>query len=439
MEIDQKWRQVAKIGLPSLGSVLLEPILGATDLAMVGHVSPLALGALGLAISAINFITVPLASIAFALTSRVARLSAKADPNDLAAFATTATIALFLAGVVLALLLVAIVPLVISAATTNPTVRHFGIIYLRISVFSLPFYLGSQAVAAYLTGLGRTGRAFIVEGIVVVVNIAAEAIFIFGFSMSVVGSALGSLIAQLLGAILFSFSIQIKGLRWTSTIAALANFIREFYKLGVSLISRTLALMGALSGSIYFASYFGTSDLASFQIGQTIWLLFGLSFDAIAVPAQVMVGQWHGLSAWKEIRIWSRKLILLGLFASVIIAFAMVIFSAFLAKVFTSSPALIPSAKRAIYVVAALMPPTALSFTLDGLVSGTESFNLLRNAMIVALLAMVVVDMVLIVFHVHISQTIIWLPFAIWITVRGITVLLAWRALIRQNLLGKTA
>ena len=331
------WQRAVKLGLPSLGTVLIEPIYTSTDSAIMGHVGTVQLAALALATGVLALVIVPFTSLGFAVTSRAARMSGAGEQGAISNFATATVFGFALMGLVVGVLVGATAQLLAPVIASSRLIADQTATYLEIASIGIPFLFVLEAGGAFLTGLGRTRTALWVVAVSAVVNVGAELYFVFVVHLSVAGSALGTTIAQVLGAGLTLVVLRLPSFDPRAAMALLKGAVSGYSGSLVSLMVRTLALIGSISGAVFFASTLGAIALAEFQIGQQAWLLFGLSFDAIAVPAQVMIGEWSGAGEGVAIKRWSSKFLYVGLLSGIVLA-ALVFFSAGpIAHLFTSS------------------------------------------------------------------------------------------------------
>lgn len=427
---DPIWVRIAKLGFPSLGSVLLPPIYAATDSAIMGHVGKILLAALALAMGFLNFWVLPLTSVGFAITSRAASLKGAGDLRAQNNLGISASLAMGIFGLLLGLIFTALAPVVSQVLTHSPAVAISTQQYLQLASIGMPALFIIEAGAMFLTGVGRTSIVLAITTLNVGSNIVLELIFVFGAHMSVAGSAIGTDIAEIIGAGTILWVLRYRGALENITSRVLA-FVREFMSAGSALTARTFALMGALSGTVFLASQGTPEILDSFQIGQQIWLVFGLSFDAVAVPAQVLVGEWLATGQLKHMTRWTSRLLHIGWIGAIGLTVVMVLARGAIVGLFTDIPSIIGPARKSVEFAGIAMPVTAVSFVIDGLVGGFEGFAILRTIMFISLLAAGTAALILVlIVGRHLDIIDIWLIFGIWLLTRAVASLLAWKKLL---------
>lgn len=427
------WRKITDLGLPALGSVLLAPLYSGTDSAIMGHVGKVPLAALALATGFINFWTIPLTSIGFAITSRAANLSGRGEHRLRDELGMSSAIAMGMFALVAAAAFALSAPEVSSLLAHSKSVARATQTYLELASAGIPGLFIFQTGTMFLTGVGRTRQVLALTGFNVGLNVIIELVLVFGAHLSVAGSAIGTDIAETLGAVIILRTLHYPGSR-SRILFRVREFFKEFFEAAAALAIRTFALVGALSGSVFIASQSGDPIvLGSFQIGQQVWLIFGLSFDAIAVPAQVLVGEWLAKDKLAQMKHWTWRLINIGWITGIVLAVLMIGLSGFITGAFTNITSVASAARISVVFAAAAMPITAVSFVIDGLVGGLERFATLRTIMLISLAAAsLFAALSLLIPSKEITITRVWWIFLSWLIVRGIASLAAWRTLLKS-------
>jgi len=430
---DPTWRRIISLGLPSLGSVLLSPIYAATDSAIMGHVGKIPLAALALAMGFLNFWVLPFTSVGFAITSRAAFYQGAGDLHSRNNLGISSAAAMGVFGLALGIIFAVAAPFVTPLLTHSQSVARATTEYLQLASIGIPALLIFQAGSMFLTGIGRTSKVLTVTALNVGVNIALEAVLVFGAHLSVAGSALGTDIAEILGAAVIVWTLGYPG-AFAGLAGKVLAFFREFSSAGAALAVRTFALVGALSGSVFVASQGTPEVLDSFQVGQQVWLVFGLSFDAIAVPAQILVGEWLATDQLRRMKHWTSRMVHIGWIGGIGLALVVIFARGPIAGLFTNIPSISGPARTSVAFAGAAMPITALSFVIDGLVGGFQRFHLLRTIMLISFVAAALFALLLfIVLGSSLSVADVWIIFGSWLIVRGITSLAAWRKLLASH------
>ena len=430
-KIDISTRRVLAIGLPSLGSVLLPQLYLLTDASIVGHVGTRYLGALGLGQSTVSFIFAPLISLNFAVISRAARervqdgdgaISSVIDTtNSFIAISFAASFLLIIGGL-----------FVIPHLAPTRAVAVGASRYCFIIAASFPATFAISSLMARFNGSGKNLKALLVLLASLLLNLGLEVLFVFGLKLNVVGSALGTLIADTTTA-LFLLRDQAVPIPTPSTIVGSLKREREFFGVAlIPLISRSILLVLALSGSIYVAGHFGTLTLATYSLGETIWLTLGMGFDALAVPAQVIISEARATGDHASAKTVERNLTLVGVGVAIALGAVASLFRSTEAHVITSDKKLVAYLSFVIFAVCLTLAPTAVSFVADGVIAAFDDYRSLRVTTAVSFAVMAISFAGVIATTNTVSYRTIWIPFILWITTRAITSYLVTKRLMRR-------
>lgn len=399
----------------------------------MGHVGEIPLAALALATGFLNFWVLPLTSVGFAVTSRAAAYVGSTDLQSRDTLGVSSFVSMGLFGLLIGILFAILAPFVTSLLTHSTEVARLASEYIQLSAIGLPGLFAFQTGSMFLTGTGRTKSVLALTALNVGVNVALEIVLVFGLHLSVAGSALGTDIAEFIGAFAIGWLIRYPG-AISNLVPGVATFAKEFLTAGIALALRTFALVGALSGSVFVASQSTPEILDSFQLGQQVWLVFGLSFDAIAVPGQVLVGEWLATNRLNAMKHWTSRLIHIGWIGGIGLAIIIIGARGTIVGLFTNISSVTHPATQSVLFAGLVMPITAISFVIDGLVGGLQRFGVLRTVMFIALgatFAVAAIFLAIIGRRLTIAE--IWIIFASWLAVRALASMVAWRKLLATH------
>jgi putative MATE family efflux protein len=396
----------------------------------MGHVGEIPLASLALATGFLNFWVLPLTSVGFAITSRAAAYVGSNNLQSRNTLGVSSFVSMGIFGLVVGVIFAAMAPFVTSFLTHSAEVASLASEYIQLSAIGLPGLFAFQTGSMFLTGIGRTKSVLAITALNVGVNVALEIVLVFGFHLSVAGSALGTDIAEFIGAFAIGWLLRYPG-AITKLVPGVVAFAKEFLAAGIALALRTFALVGALSGSVFVASQSTPAILDSFQLGQQVWLVFGLSFDAIAVPGQVLVGEWLATNQLKAMKHWTSRLLHIGWIGGIGLAIVIIGSRGTIVGLFTNVSSITYPATQSVLFAGLVMPITAISFVIDGLVGGLQRFGVLRTVMFIALGATFAVAVILMAtIGRRLTIVEIWIIFTVWLAVRALASMVAWRRLL---------
>ena len=375
-------REILKLAGPAFVTLLAEPLYLLVDTAVVGHLGTDQLG--GLAVASSILVTVFSLSIflAYGTTAAVARLLGAGDDTQAAHQAVQGMWLAVGVGVVFAVLIGWGSGPLVSLLGASGSVRTNALVYLRISLFGLPFLLVTLAGTGYLRGLQDTRTPLVVSIGTSMLNLVLEVALVYGFAQGIGASALSTVIAQGIGALVYVF-VATKAARLAGASMA-PHFAtqRRLIRVGADLVIRTAALRGSLLALTAIAARIGTVQVAAHQIAFEIWNLLAFALDALAIAAQAMVGRYLGAGNAAAARAASQRLVVLGLFGSACTTVLVLAISPFLPSLFTGDPAVAHQAVRLLWWVAGMQVVCAVAFVLDGVLIGAGDQRFLAWSMV---------------------------------------------------------
>ncbi len=414
-------RRIVALAVPALGALVVQPVYNLTDAAIVGHLGTGPLAALALAGGALALVGWTAGFLQMATVSAVAFRRGAGDEAG-AGRAVGAAYALAAAeGVVLVVAVVLGAPAVVAVLGGHGGVASAAVGYLRISSVGLVPLLVSLAGNGHLVGTRDTRGPFLVALVANAVNVVLEVVLVYPAGLGLAGSAWGTVGAEVVSAALFVW-------RWRTAAvvprrpgrAELGQLARD----GARLTVRSAALGAALLSSTAVAARLGAAALAGHQVTLQVWTLLALALDALAVPAQVFVGEAIGRGDLAAARLVGRRTLRLGCAAGVVVGGAVVASAWALPAVFTPGRAVQAEATRALVVCGAQQPVAALAFVLDGLLLGAARYRTLQRAMVAALAAFVPLAVATALDH-RLGLVGVWLGLWCWLAARA--GLLGWR------------
>ena len=380
-------REIYRLALPALGSLIAEPLYLLVDTAVVGHLGTPQLGGLAVASSVLLSGYAVFIFLAYGTTGAVARLIGAGDERGAAHQGVQG----------LWLAVMASAPLTIAAAMwAGPLVRLLGAdgevasnaeIYLRFSAPGIPALLLSLAGTGYLRGRQDTRTPLIVAVGTNVLNLCLEVWFIYGLDLGIGASAVATAIALWVGALFYVHAVLVAVREHHVRRMPDRRAIASLGRAGRDLLIRTAALRAALVLAVVVATQIGDDDLAAFQVVFQIWNLLALILDAIAIAAQAMVAKALGAGDERVARSMATRLIDWSIVWGVVLGGAVVALRTALPHVFSDDEAVVALVAFLLWHVAAQQPLNAVVFALDGILIGAGDYRFLAGAMVGAFVA----------------------------------------------------
>lgn len=375
-------REIIRLALPALGALAAEPVFLLADTAMVGHLGADALGSLAVAGAVIQTVLGLMIFLAYATTPRVARRLGRGDTRGAVSAGFDG---MWLALVTSAVLLAAGLPFlesVVKLIGPAPEVVPGAVSYLTISWWGLPFMLVVIAATGLLRGLQDTRTPLIVAVGGFGVNIALNALFIYGFDMGVAGSALGTVTAHGLMCTVYVVIAFRAATRYGASLRPDWAGVLFAARTSGWLLLRNAALRTALIILVSLAAVRGTAELAALQIAQTLFNSLALVLDSLAIAGQALVGLQIGRRDRAMVHAVNRRLVLWGVGFGFIVGALLAAVSPWVGRFFTSDPQVIDITLQLVIVLAISLPLAGYVFTIDGILMGAEDARYLALAQV---------------------------------------------------------
>lgn len=337
-------KQLIKLLGPLVVEQIMTVLVGMVDVAMVAAVGMTAVSGVAL----VDSISILIIQIMGALATGGAIVSAqylgKEQPRDARkAAGQLVMVTLFLSVVVTAIALLGGRGLlnVIFGKVEKDVMDNAGI-YFRITALSYPFIGLYNACAALFRSMGNSKVSMLTSLVMNIINIAGNAICVFGLGMGVEGVAWPTLLSRVVAAGMMFLLIQNRNnsIRINSLKMLIPDMrmIRNILSIGIP--------NGLETGMFQFGKIFlqslvsslGTVSIASFAAASNLVTILYLPGNAIGLGLVTIVGQCVGAGKTGEAKRYTKSLILVIYGILAVLSTAMVVWAAPLAGIYKLSP-----------------------------------------------------------------------------------------------------
>jgi putative MATE family efflux protein len=412
-------REILRLAVPAFGALVAEPLFLLADAAIVGHLGTTAQAGLSVAGQALTTIVGVCIFLAYGTTAAVARQMGAGHLKDAVRQGIDG---IWLALAIAAGLIVVGLPLVagiVDAFGASATVTPAAETYLRISLFGIPGMLVVLAGTGVLRGMQDTRTPLYVSVGSFTLNLALNALFVFGFGWGIAGSAWGTVIAQTAGGAVYVGVVLRGAHRHGAPLRPDAEGVRAAATAGITLIIRTVTLQAVLVAATAVAAHQGASQLAAYGVGSRIWLFLAYALDAIAIAGQAITGRYLGASDTRGARGATQRMVVWGIGGGV--AFGLVILSTrpWLPDLFTHDPAVRSLLLSSLILIAVMQPIAGVVFVLDGVLIGAGDMRYLALAGTATMA--VFLPAAWLVYRLGGGLVALWLSIGLWMTARLVT------------------
>lgn len=417
-----------QIAFPAIIANISIPLLGLVDAFVMGHLpDPRYLGAIALGAMIISILYNSVNFLRMATTGFTAQARGRNERSSLPKIYLRASLCAVVIGGLFILLQWPVAEVTFSLIRADLKVENLAREYFMIRIWGAPFALMNFVAVGWLLGLHKAKQALGIQLLMNMSNILLNFLFVYGFGMDVDGVALATVISEALAGILAirlisRHSRNLVGHNiWAHTtrqgLFDRAKFIRLFV-LNRDIFIRTVCLTGSMAVFTILGANMSTWILAANAILMNLQMVTSYGLDGFAQAAEVLVGKEIGRKSRQGLR---EAVILSGKWAlatSVLFSLIYLIFGELFIHGLTNIPEVRDTAGQYLIWVIVLPLISVWSFQLDGIFIGATAGKYMRNGMMVST---VVYIASLAVFLPMWGNHGLWLSYAIFMIVRGIT------------------
>ena len=373
-------RDILRLAVPALGSLVAEPLFLIVDSALVGHLGVTPLAGLGIASAVLQTIVGLMVFLAYATTPAVARRFGAGDPTRAVSVGIDGMWLALGIGAILALVGYLATPLLVGLFGASPEVARDAETYLGISMWGLPAMLIVFAATGLLRGMQDTVTPLWIAGLGFGANALLNWFFIYGLGWGIGGSAFGTVVAQWGMVAAYVVVIGRLARRHDASIRPQREGVSGSARSGGWLFLRTLSLRAALLATVFVATGLGTDELAGWQVAFTIFSTAAFALDALAIAAQALIGKGLGAGDTREVERTLSRTVAWGAWFGVIVGAVIGLLSGVIGLLFTGDAALAALIQPALIVLAVAQPICGIVFVLDGVLIGAGDAKYLAIA-----------------------------------------------------------
>lgn len=309
-------RMIRNLLIPVVLEQLLNSIMGTADTMMVSNVGSAAISAVSL-VDSINMLVIQAFS---ALAAGGAIICAQyiGQRNKEKANESARQVLFIITAISVAVSLICLVfqkPLLrLIFGSVEPAVMRASEIYFFYTALSFPFIAAYDSAASIFRAQDNTKGPMIISMISNVMNIAGNAVMIWGFHMGVAGAALSTLISRIFCAVVVIIQLRKKKegqeivVRDYFEIRPDWSMIRRILGLGIpSGIENSMFQLGKLAIQST-VSTLGTTAIAAQAMTNILENLNGIAAIGVGVGLMTIVGQCLGAGRQDEAVYYIKKL-----------------------------------------------------------------------------------------------------------------------------------
>ena len=363
-------KDLVKLLLPLIVEQLLAVLVGMADVVMVAAVGETAVSGVSLVDSISILIIQMLAALATGGSVVCAQYIGKKQPENACEAAGQLILVTTMVSVVIAV--IALIGnrhlLAMIFGKVENSVMENAQIYFWLSALSYPFLAVYNSCAALYRAMGNSKVSMYASLVMNAINIAGNAICVYGLHMGVEGVGIPTLVSRAFAAILMLFLIQrpqnVIRIRNLQELRFNGRMIKDILKVGVpNGMENTMFQFGKLFLQSLVSSL-GTVAIASYAVASNLVTFEYLVGNAIGLGIITIVGQCVGAGEWEQAKQYTKKLVLVNYAALVVICSLMILFRNQVVGIYNLSPEATRTSAEMLFAHSLAMVVWPLAFTI---------------------------------------------------------------------------
>lgn len=382
-------RQILRLAIPNILSNISVPLLSTVDTALMGRLTEVHLGAVGLGAMIFNFVYWNFGFLRMGTTGMAAQAYGGKQAQLIA---DTLGRALLVALVLSGLILLFQNPITdIACRLLNVTDSQLPLVqeYVSIRIWAAPATLTSYVLFGWLFGLQNAVYPLILTIFANLVNAGLSWYLVMNQGMETAGVAYGTLIAQYAGFLLavalivYRYSSYLKLMRWAGLVEW--PVLRQFLSVNGDLFLRTFCLTFAFGFFYSRSALDGDMILAVNVILLQFlnWMSYGV--DGFAFAAESLVGKYAGSGDRVQTTLMIRRCFAWGMGLAALYAALYGLAGDPMLRLFTDQQDVLSAARPYLFWMALFPLLSTPCYLWDGIFIGLVAARAMRNSMFLAL------------------------------------------------------
>ncbi len=434
LKTDISFKRIQQLAIPAIISGIAEPVLSATDAAVVGNIKEFgieALAAVGIVGSFLSALIWILGQTRSAISAIVSQNLGAGKLKDLNNFPAQAIYFNIILSLIVLFSTYFFVEEIFKLLNAEGMILSFSIDYYNIRVWGFPLTLFTFAVFGLFRGLQNTFWPMIIAAIGAVLNVGLDFALVYGIEgyvlpMGIKGAAWASLISQAVMAIMALIFLLKKTEISLKLYFPLHPEIKRLVNMSFNLFLRSLALNTALILATREAADLGKEYIAAHTIAFNIWIFTAFFIDGYGAAGNILGGKLLGEGNYGSLWKLTKKVNLYNLgVAALLILTGMLLYEP-LGLLFNKDEKVLSIFYGMFFMVLICLPFNALAFTMDSIFKGLGEMGFLRNV----LLGATIFGFIPVLYfskYMHWGLVGIWAALIVWVAFRAVALLIKFR------------
>ncbi len=382
-------KEILRLAIPNVLSNISIPLLSTVDTALMGRLSELHLGAVGIGAMIFNILYWNLGFLRMGTTGITAQAFGKNDQDEIIHTLGRAMLLVVLLSSLLVLFQQPLARLMIQLMNISEEQIPMVETYFFIRIWAAPATIGLFAMMGWFFGMQNAVLPLVLTLLINGVNIIGSYYLVHVRGWGIAGVAWGTVLAQYVGffgaALLFwiKYRSTLKVFRGKALYQLQA--LKSFLQINKDIFIRTVCLTTAFGFFYRQSAALGASVLAiNVILLQFVnWMSYGV--DGFAYASESLVGKYKGAGIAAQLKESIRLSFLWGIGLAIVYTICYFLFSDLLLRLFTDQAHLLVDSRS--YIIWIILFPLIGTpcYIWDGVFIGLTASKAMRQTMLIAL------------------------------------------------------
>ena len=381
-------KEMLRLAIPNIISNISVPLLSTVDTALMGRLSELHLGAVGVGAMIFNFVYWNFGFLRMGTTGITAQAFGKNDANEMM---QTMSRAILVALILASLVFIFQKPLgELSFYLMNISEAQYTLVedYFFIRIWAAPATLMLFAFMGWFFGMQNAIYPLILTVVINITNIILSFLFVKKYNLGVAGVAWGTVIAQYVGLLLAIFLFRKKYQKHFQYFSQKATLefqaLSKFLSINRDIFIRTLCLTFAF-GFFYSQSSKGGEVILAVNVillQFLNWMSYGV--DGFAYASESLVGKYKGAKDKMNLEKAIQLSFLWGMGLAILFSLVYWVFGNELLSIFTNQENIISASMPFLFWMIIFPIISTPCYIWDGIYIGLTASRAMRQTMLMA-------------------------------------------------------
>lgn len=332
-------KRILKMLFPIVAESIVQMSSSIISMAIIGRVSVLAIGAIGLSSRITQLVWALFKGITTGTNVFVAQFYGAQNPDKIRKVIVETFISAMILIVLMQILILIFGQNFLNLFNSSAELNALSSEYLKIVTFGLPFMVIMLIVTSVFQGMGNPRTPFIITIVVNIINIILCFTTIYGFKIGIKGAAISLVIAQIVGALIGIYCITLKyKIVKIDKKFLYFNFkdVVNIYKVGLPASFESIFWqLGAMVITFAILKH-GEMALSAYQIGLQVESISFMPSTALAIVSTIFVGHYIGANNTKKAKVYINEIVKSSFLLTIIGTTLLGLFPKALVSIFTN-------------------------------------------------------------------------------------------------------